>query len=427
MASDRSEPTPFNQGRFDAVFRRETGRCTATLVRILGDIDLAEDAVAEAFAIAAERWPGTGIPPNPGGWITTTARNRAIDRLRREAMRQDRERESTKLYGPRGGPTAGRPINLLFGDVGWIDAVADDQLRLIFLCCHPALAPDAQVALTLRLVGGLTTGEIARAFLVPEATMAQRISRAKAKIRDTHMAYRIPAGDQLRSRLDAVLATVYLIFTEGHNVSVGPDLDRTDLADEAIRIGYVLNELLPEEPEIVGLVALMVLTRARRPARLDGAGGLVRLADQDRSLWDRRLIEDGHRLVRWCLDRNQPGPYQIQAAIAAVHADAANAGQTDWGQILALYDQLHQVQPTAIVALNRAVAVLEHVGPDAALAELDSIDLGEYHLYHATRAEVLARSGRPGEAGDALRRAVALTANTTERRHLESRLAELQM
>jgi RNA polymerase sigma-70 factor (ECF subfamily) len=399
-----------------AVYRREVGRCTATLVRVLGDIDRAEDAVADAFALAAEPWAVDGLPPNPGGWITTTARNRAIDRHRRESTRGAREREAMALRDFTPDPPA---------DLGALDAVPDDQLRLIFLCCHPALGADAQVALTLRLLGGLTTGEIARAFLVPEATMGQRLSRAKRKIRDAHMPYRIPPPSELAERLGPVLATIYLIFTEGHSATGGDDLLRPALTGEAIRIGRTLVDLLPAESEAVGLLALMALAEARAPARVGQDGELVRLADQDRSRWDRELIAEGHALVRRCLDRNRPGPYQIQAAIAAVHADAPTAADTDWGQIVALYDHLHRLRPNAVVALNRAIAVLEHAGPGAAIDALDRIDLPTYHLLHATRAEALRRAGRHDEAGHALRRAIALARNAAERCHLERQLAAL--
>jgi RNA polymerase sigma-70 factor, ECF subfamily len=402
------------------IYRREVGRCTATLVRILGDIDLAEDAVAEAFALAAERWPVRGVPPNPGGWITTTARNRAIDRLRRESTRTDRYiaayRMQTDAMGPEHNPE--------FDDLdAFVDVVPDDQLRLMFLCCHPALAADTQVALTLRLVGGLETAEIARAFLTAEATVAQRMVRAKHKLRDNHASYRIPRPAELPDRLRAVLATVYLIFTEGHTATAGDALVRTDLSAEAIRLGRVLAGLMPDEPEVIGLLALMLLTDARRPARTDADGAMIRLADQDRTRWDRALIAEGHDLVRMCLRRNQPGPFQVQAAIAAVHADAVTHDGTDWAQIVALYDQLYALRPNPVVALNRAVAVAELHGPGAGLAALDGLDAGEvaaYQPYHATRADLLARAGQRDAALAAYDRAIELSVNPAERRFLQS-------
>lgn len=400
-----------------AVYRREVGRCTATLVRVLGDVELAEDAVADAFAIAAERWARDGIPANPGGWITTTARNRALDRLRRESLRGAREREAVELHDPGRTPTV---------DLGDSDAVPDDQLRLVFLCCHPALGADTQVALTLRLLGGLTTAEIAHAFLVPEPTMGQRLSRAKRKIRDTHMAYRIPSAAELPDRLEPVLATIYLVFTEGHAATAGDDLLRPALTAEAIRLGRTLVDLLPDQPEAVGLLALMLLTESRAAARTDARGSLVRLADQDRGRWDRALIAEGHRLVRSCLACGRPGPYQVQAAIAAVHADAPIAGDTDWGQIVALYDHLSTLRPNAMVALNRAVAVMEHAGPAAALDALEDVELPTYHLFWATRAEALRRLGRTGEAAASLERALALSSNAVERRHLERELLSVR-
>jgi RNA polymerase sigma-70 factor (ECF subfamily) len=309
---------------------------------------------------------------------------------------------------------------------GFVDVVADDQLRLMFLCSHPALAADAQVALTLRLLGGLDSPEIARAFLVPEPTLAQRIVRAKRKLRDNHAPYRVPRAAELPDRLHAVLTTVYLIFTEGHTATSGNSLTRIDLSREAIRLGRVLTELMPDEPEAVGLLALMLLTEARGPARTDADGSMIRLADQDRTRWDRALITEGHALVRACLRRNQAGPFQIQAAIAAVHADAAAAAETDWSQIVTLYDQLYALRPNAVVALNRAIAVAELHGPAAglsALATLDTAALEDYQPYHAARADLLARAGRGDAAVDAYDRAIELTANPTERQFLERQRA----
>lgn len=402
-----------------AVFRREAGRCTATLTRILGDVDLAEDAVAEAFAVAAAQWPETGLPPNPGGWITTTARNRAIDRLRRESTRDARHlaahrlAETDSMDSPQW-----RELD------AFVDVVPDDQLRMMFLCCHPALAPDAQVALTLRLLGGLDTTEIARAFLVPEATVAQRIVRAKRKLRDNHAAYRIPAAAELPDRLHVVLVAISLVFTEGHTATSGDDLGRVDLAAEAIRLGRILVDLMPDEPEAAGLLALMLLTEARRPARTAADGVMVRLTDQDRSRWDRTLVVEGHALVRACLRRNQPGPFQIQAAIAAVHADAPDAAATDWDQIVTLYDQLTAIRPNAVVALNRAIAIGERDGATAGLTALDAIGstaLDAYQPFHATRADLLARTGRVDEARAAYDRAIGLSGNVPERAFLEDR------
>ena len=393
------------------VYRQEYGRCVATLVRVLGDIDLAEEAVQDAFATAVERWPATGLPPNPGAWITTTARNRAIDRLRREAARDDKQAQAALLHQP--------------DEPQEVGPVRDDQLRLIFTCCHPALAPAAQVALTLRLLGGLETPEIARAFLVPEPTMAQRIVRAKRKIKDAGVPYRIPTEAELPRRLPPVLAVLYLIFNEGYAASSGPDLVRGDLCAAAIRLTRELAGLMPDEPEVAGLLGLLLLTESRRPARTSPDGSLVLLPDQDRSRWDRALVAEGQAIVRACLRRNRPGPYQIQAAIAAVHSDAPRAEDTDWAQVLALYDQLRAVAPTAVVALNRAVAVAELHGPAAGLAEIDGLDLPGYHLFHAARADLLARLGRTGEARAAYQRALELATNPAERAFMTGRLAQL--
>jgi len=403
----------------ERIFREEYGRAVAVLVRRFGDIDLAEEAVQDAFAIAVQRWPSEGLPPSPAGWLITTARNRIIDRLRREASRDDHHAHAESIHGRddlvHRGPDAETEE----------EVVGDERLRLMFTCCHPALALNAQVALTLRLLGGLTTEAIARAFIVPPATLAQRLVRAKGKIRDARIPYRLPQADDLPTRLRGVLAVIYLIFNEGYTASSGERLTRDDLCAEAIRLARQLNELMPDEPEVMGLLALMLLIESRRAARVSAGGDLVTLPDQDRRQWNLALIREGQALVRRCLARNQPGPYQIQAAINAVHSDATTAADTDWRQILQLYDQLMAVAPTPIAALNRSVAVAEVDGPHAALTLVDALDLDRYYLFHAIRADLLWRLGRTSEAASAYEAAIERCENAAERDFLTRRRRQL--
>lgn len=390
------------------IFREEYGRSVAALVRAFGDIDLAEDAVQEAFAVALRTWTGEGLPPNPGGWITTTARNRAIDRVRRDARGRELQRHAAALDQPDDESEETGPV-------------ADDRLRLIFTCCHPALSTEAQIALTLRLLGGLSTGEVASAFLVPEATMAKRLVRAKHKIKATRIPYRVPTEAELVDRLPPVLAVVYLIYNAGAGGPSG-----TELRHEAIRLARTIAALMPDEPEVAGLLALLLLTESRQPARFTDDGSIVLLVDQDRTRWDRSLIEEGQALVRACLRRDQPGPYQLQAAINAVHSEAPSIEATDWPQILALYDHLVELSPTSVVALNRAIAVAEVQGPAAALALVDQLDLDGYYALHATRADLLRRLGRSDDAARAYARAAELAPRESERSFLEERLAALE-
>lgn len=409
---------PGSTAAIEQVFREEYGRLIASLVRRFGDIDIAEDAAGEALVVALEKWPESGVPPNPGGWLTTTAANRAIDKLRREKLRDDKHRQAVDMYD-----------DTPHESLGIFEQDEDDRLRLMFTCCHPALAPEARIALTLRLLGGLTVEEIAQAFLVPETTMGQRITRAKKKIAAARIPYKIPDASDLPERVSTVLTVLFLVFNEGYLSTGDGSPIRAELTAEAIRLARILRSLMPEEPEVTGLLALLLLTEARREARVRG-GELVRLDDQDRGGWDRELIAEGHALVRECLALNRPGRYQVLAAINAVHTDAPTAEATDWAQVAALYDQLLRIDPSPIVALNRAVAIAELDGPEVALAQVDRLGqdspvLASYHAFHATRADLLRRLGRSSEAREAYDAALAVCDNTAERAYLSRRRGEL--
>ncbi|WP_309136441.1 RNA polymerase sigma factor [Nocardioides campestrisoli] len=401
--------------RIELLHREEFGRIVAALAARFGDLGLAEEVTQDAFAEAVRRWPADGVPPHPPGWLATTARNRAIDRLRRESTRQARHREALMIQGDDGG------------DDGLVTSIPDERLRLLFTCCHPALAPATRVALTLRLLGGLTVPEIAAAFLVEERAMAQRITRAKQKIAAARIPYRVPDDAELPDRLGGVLATLYLVFNEGYLPRHGDQPVRIDLCAEAIRLTRVLRVLMPDEPEVMGLLALMLLTEARRPARVVD-GRLVPLAEQDRTRWDQALVAEGHALVRECLRRNHaglshPGHHQLHAAINAVHTDAATAEETDWSQLLALYDQLYAVTPTPVVAVNRALVLAELDGPEAGLDRVDELAgaLPSYQPWHVARADLLRRLGRTEEARAAYDRAIAMTENEAEQAFLRGR------
>ena len=405
------DPQVRSQQAIERIYREEYGRIVASLVRRFGSIDIAEEAAGEALLAAVEKWPVEGVPPNPGGWLTTTAGNRAIDKIRRESHRDAKHQAALMITDD----TPHEPTGL----------VDDDRLRLIFTCCHPALAPEARVALTLRLLGGLTVAEIAQAFLVPETTMAQRITRAKKKISLAKIPYRVPEPDDLPPRLAGVLAVVYLVFNEGYlsSSAEAPPI-REELTAEAIRLGRILRRLLPDTPEVAGLLALMLLTESRRTTRVAG-GELVPLHEQDRGGWDRALIDEGQDLVRECLRIGRPGQYQLLAAINAVHTDARTAADTDWSQISALYGQLRRVAPSPFVELNRAVAVAELDGPEVALALVDALGLSAYHAWHATRADLLRRLGRSAESRAAYDAAIAATDNAAEIAYLTRRRDQL--
>jgi len=416
MRADEAEPV---REMVDAVYRAESRRVLATLIRLLGDFDLAEEALHDAFRAALEQWPRDGVPANPRAWLVSTGRFKAIDGMRRRARFETLDKDAAEMIVASDDPAT-------WGS----EDIQDDRLRLIFTCCHPALPPDAQVALTLREVCGLTTEEIARAFITAPPTLAQRVVRAKVKIRDAGIPYEVPSQADLPDRLESVLRVIYLVFNEGYSASSGASVTRHDLSGEAIRLGRLLIELLPE-PEAMGLLAMMLLQESRRVARTSPAGDLILLGDQDRSLWSRDQIIEGLALVERALSSRRFGPYTLQAAIAAVHAEATDAAATDWSQIVGLYDVLERAAPSPVVDLNRAVAVAMRDGPSAGLALIDAIlargDLADYHLAHSARADLCRRLGRRAEARASYERALALTRQEPERRFLERRLAELQI